>query len=98
MMRTLYYKNQLQWPYMSKVLNRCFCFFLVRCPVQQIKWKNTNIFIPEAGALYRNMKVQLQSINNIITVLYCSVAPAPTKFKSLSEWILFRLSFGQAIQ
>jgi len=44
-------EEQLQWPYMPKVLNHCFRFFLMRCPLQQIKWKNKNVLILEVGVL-----------------------------------------------
>lgn len=44
-------KEQLQRPYMSKVLDCSFGFFLMRYPLQQIKWKNKNIFILEVGGI-----------------------------------------------
>lgn len=47
-------KEQLQWPYTSKVLNHSFWFFFMWWPLQQIEWKNKNIFILEVGALLKN--------------------------------------------
>lgn len=35
--------------YTPKVLDCCFCFFSMSFPLQQIKWKNKNIFILEVG-------------------------------------------------